>query len=136
MRENGRARTGEASAEPAPTATDGFNPAWSGMTSPTGTRPWHRSPTRAARDPTTYILDILTAVLASEPSPALTKLFDVWDNVLDVLIRGGEWTQLETVLTMLPEAETVRPDLADSHKQRSPGCSWSFTAQNGLKTIG
>ena len=85
-------------AEPAPTATDGFNPAWSGMTFRPGTRdPGTRDPTRNRRDPTTYILDILTAVLASEPSPALlTKLFDVWDNVLDVLIRGGEWTQLET----------------------------------------
>lgn len=90
-----------------------------------------------ARDPTTYILDILTAVLASEPSPALlTKLFDVWDNVLDVLIRGGEWTQLETVLTMLQEAETVRPDLADSHKQQVAGLFDGLHRPERLKAIG
>ena len=35
-------------------------------------------------------LAILTAVLASEPSTAmLTKLFEVWDGVLEVLIRNG-----------------------------------------------
>ena len=72
--------------------------------------------------PPLYILDILMAVLASEPSPALlTKLFDVWDSVIDVLIRAGQWTLLETVLTMLQEAEAVRPDLSEDHKQQIAG---------------
>ncbi|MBS0171141.1 MAG: HEAT repeat domain-containing protein [Nitrospira sp.] len=90
-----------------------------------------------SRDATTYILDILTAVLASEPSPALlTKLFDVWDHVIDVLIRAGEWTLLETVMTMLQEAETVRPDLADSHKQQVAGLFEGLHRPERLKAIG
>jgi len=35
----------------------------------------------SARDHTTYILDMLTAILASEKSPViLTKLLDLWDK--------------------------------------------------------
>ena len=90
-----------------------------------------------ARNPTTYILDILTAVLASEPSPALlSKLFEVWDSVLDVLIRAGEWTLLETVLTMLQEAETVRPDLSESHTQQVAGLFGGLHRPERLKAIG
>ena len=90
-----------------------------------------------ARDSTTYILDILTAVLASEPMPALlSKLFDVWDSVIEVLIRAGEWTLLETVLTMLQEAETVRPDLSDSHKQQVAGLFDGLHRPERLKAIG
>lgn len=90
-----------------------------------------------ARNPTTYILDILTAVLASEPSPALlSKLFEVWDSVIDVLIRAGEWTLLETVLTMLQEAETVRPDLSDSHRQQVAGLFDGLHRPERLKSIG
>ncbi len=90
-----------------------------------------------ARDATNYILDILTAVLASESSPTLlTKLFDVWDNVLDVLIRAGQWTLLETVLTMLQEAETVRPDLSDGHKQQVAGLFDGLARPERLKAIG
>ncbi len=89
------------------------------------------------RDATTYILDILTAVLASEPSPALlTKLFDVWDHVLDVLIRAGQWTLIETVLTMLQEAETVRPDLSESHKQQVAGLFDGLSRPERLKGVG
>lgn len=90
-----------------------------------------------ARDATTYILDILSAVLASEPSPVLlTKLFDVWDHVLEALIRAGQWTMLETVLTMLQEAETVRPDLSDSHKQQVAGLFDGLGRPERLKAIG
>lgn len=90
-----------------------------------------------ARDATAYILDILSAVLASEPSPLLlTKLFDVWDQVVEALIRAGQWTLLETVLTMLQEAETVRPDLAESHKQQVAGLFDSLGRPERLKAIG
>ncbi|MGH7147252.1 MAG: hypothetical protein ACREIJ_05035, partial [Nitrospiraceae bacterium] len=38
----------------------------------------------SVRDNMTYLLDMLTAILASEKSPAiLTKLLDLWGNVLD-----------------------------------------------------
>ena len=42
----------------------------------------------------TYLLDMLTAILASEKSPViLTKLFDLWGNVLDSLAAQGKWTR-------------------------------------------
>ncbi len=89
------------------------------------------------RDATAYILDILTAVLASEPSPALlTKLFEVWDHVLDVLILGGHWTQLETVLTLLQDADAVRPDLSEAHKQQLAGLFEGLSRPERLKAIG
>lgn len=90
-----------------------------------------------ARDATTYILDILSAILASEPSPLLlTKLFEVWDHVLEALIRAGQWTLLETVLTILQEAETVRTDLAESHKQQIAGLFDGLGRPERLKAIG
>ncbi len=89
------------------------------------------------RDATAYICDILTAVLASEPSPALlTKLFQVWDHVLDVLIRSGQWIQLETVLTLLQDAESVRPDLSEAHQQQLAGLLDGLSRPERLKAIG
>ena len=71
------------------------------------------------RDSTIYIIDMLTAILASETSPALlTKLFQVWGGVVESLIRNGQWTVLETVLAMLQDTEAVRPDLSSDHKQQ------------------
>jgi hypothetical protein len=69
------------------------------------------------RDGTLYVLDMATAILASEKSPALlTKLFGLWGNVVDSLLREGKWTVLESVLGLLHETEDVRPDLSDEHK--------------------
>ena len=66
-----------------------------------------------------YILDMLTAILASEKSPALlTKLFSLWGTVVESLLREGKWTVLENVLSLLHETDAVRPDLADEHKQQ------------------
>jgi hypothetical protein len=71
------------------------------------------------RDSSMYIIDILTAILASEKSPLLlTKLFDVWGGVVETLIRDGQWTVLENVLAMLQDTEAVRPDLSSDHKQQ------------------
>jgi hypothetical protein len=65
-----------------------------------------------------YILDMLTAILASEKSPTLlTKLFSLWGNVIEALIQQGRWTVLENVLSLLYETEAVRPDIGDAHKQ-------------------
>jgi len=66
-----------------------------------------------------YILDMLTAILASEMSPALlTKLFSLWGTVVESLLREGKWTVLENVLGLLHETDAVRPDLAEEHKQQ------------------
>lgn len=73
----------------------------------------------SARDNMTYLLDMLTAILASEKSPViLTKLFDLWGNVLDSLAAQGRWTVLDSVLGLLHAAAEVRPDLGDDHKKQ------------------
>ena len=65
------------------------------------------------------ILDMLTAILASEKSPALlTKLFSLWSTVVESLLREGKWTVLENVLGLLHETDAVRPDLSEEHKQQ------------------
>lgn len=69
------------------------------------------------RDATLYVLDMATAILASEKSPALlTKLFGLWGSVVDSLLSEGKWTVLESVLGLLHETGAVRPDLSDEHK--------------------
>ena len=67
----------------------------------------------------TYILDMLTAILASEKSPALlTKLISLWSHIVDTLLREGNWPVLEHVLNLLQETDAVRPDLSQEHKQQ------------------
>lgn len=64
-----------------------------------------------------YILDMLTVILASEKSPALlTKLFSLWGNIVESLLREGKWTILENVLGLLHETDAVRPDISEEHK--------------------
>jgi hypothetical protein len=73
----------------------------------------------SARDHTTYILDMLTAILASEKSPViLTKLLDLWGQVLDSLMAQGKWIVLESVLGLLQVTAEMRPDLGDDHKKQ------------------
>ena len=71
------------------------------------------------RDSSLYVLDILTAILASETQPdRLSKQFDLWNDVLGSTISQGQWKLLENVLTLLHEAGEVRPDLTDRHRQQ------------------
>ena len=73
----------------------------------------------SVRDNITYLLDMLTAILASEKSPAiLTKLLDLWGNILDALAAQGKWTVLDSVLGLLHATAEVRPDLGDDHKKQ------------------
>jgi hypothetical protein len=73
--------------------------------------------TERTRDNTTYLLDMLTAILASEKSPAiLTKLLDLWGNVIDSLAAQGKWPLLDSVLGLLRTTTEIRPDLSDEHK--------------------
>jgi hypothetical protein len=66
-----------------------------------------------------YIMDMLTAILAYETSPALlTKLFTIWGSIIESLFRDGKWTVLEHVLSLLHETDVVRPDLGQEHKQQ------------------
>ncbi len=69
------------------------------------------------RDNTTYLLDMLTAILASEKSAViLTKLLDLWGNVLDSLTAQGKWVVLDSVLGLLHVTAEVRPDLGEDQK--------------------
>jgi len=62
---------------------------------------------------------MLTAILASEQSPAiLTKLLDLWGNLLDSLTAHGKWTVLDSVLGLLHAAAEIRPDLDEDHKKQ------------------
>jgi len=71
------------------------------------------------QDSTTYVLDVLTAILASEQSPALlTKLCSLWGQVITSLVQSGHWAVLETVLSILHETDVVRPDISDIHKHQ------------------
>jgi hypothetical protein len=73
--------------------------------------------TERTRDNTTYLLDMLTAILASEKSPAiLTKLLDLWGHVIDALTAQGKWPLLDSVLGLLRTTTEIRPDLSDGHK--------------------
>lgn len=73
----------------------------------------------SSRDDVLYLLDTLTAILSSEQSPDLLgKLLDIYESVLKSLVREGHWTHVEHVLIMLFEAETIRPDLIDEHRQK------------------
>ena len=73
----------------------------------------------SARDNMTYLLDMLTAIMASEKSPAiLSKLFDLWGNILDSLTAQGKWSQLDSVLGLLHATGDVRPDLGADHKKQ------------------
>jgi hypothetical protein len=73
----------------------------------------------SARDNMTYLLDMLTAIMASEKSPAiLTKLLDLWGNILDSLTAQGKWPLLDSVLGLLHVTIEVRPDLGDDHKKQ------------------
>lgn len=90
----------------------------------------------SSRDTTLYIIDVLTAILASERSPQLlTKLFDVWGSVLDSLIKQGQWTVLESVLGMLQDTEAIRPDLPAEHKQQVAALLDGLNRPERLKLI-
>ncbi len=71
------------------------------------------------QDSLIYILDMLTAILVSEKSPALlTKLFSLWGTIVESLLSEGKWTILENVLNLLHETDALRPDLSEEHKHQ------------------
>ncbi len=90
----------------------------------------------SARDNTTYLLDMLTAILASEKSPVLlTKLLDLWGQVLDSLTAQGKWTVLNSVLGLLHVTAEMRPDLGDDHKKQLASLLNSLGRPERIKMI-
>ena len=88
------------------------------------------------QDALMYILDMLTAILASEQSSKLlTKLFSLWSTIVDSLLQEGKWTVLESVLSLLHETDTVRPDLGDEHKQQLASVLSGLSRAERVKTI-
>jgi HEAT repeat protein len=78
----------------------------------------------------------LIAILASERSPALlTKLFQVFDSVIDSLIGKGEWGLLENVVILLYDSEALRSDLSESHKQQLADLLTGFGRPERLKLV-
>jgi hypothetical protein len=88
------------------------------------------------RDSTVYLLDMLSVILASEKSSAmLSKLFGLWGSIVASLIHEGRWTVLESVLGLLHETETVRPDISDEHKQQLASLFTGLGQPDRLKAI-
>lgn len=88
------------------------------------------------RDAITYLLDVLTAILASEQSPELiTHLFDVYEGLIESLARQGQWSLLEHILCLLLETDAVRPDLAEEHKLKLKRILESLGTPERIKTI-
>lgn len=73
----------------------------------------------SSRDSILYLLDIMLALFSSERSPALlSKILDVYNGILKSLIQDGDWSSAEHLLMLLYDAETIRPDLTDDHKNK------------------
>ncbi len=90
----------------------------------------------SARDGMTYMLDMLLVILASEQSSALlTKLFDVFDHVLETLTKQGRWTDLTHVLDLLQQTAGARAGLSDDHRQQLAALLDSLNAPERLKLI-
>ncbi len=90
----------------------------------------------SARDSVTYVLDMLLVILASEHSPTLlTKLFDVFDSVLETLTKQGRWSALNRVLDLLQQTESTRTGLSDEHRQQLAALLDSPNRPERLKLI-
>jgi hypothetical protein len=73
----------------------------------------------SARENTTYLLDMLTAILTSEKSDALlNKLMELFGDILATLTRDGNWKLLNTFVSLLYEAHELCPNLSDHHKTK------------------
>jgi hypothetical protein len=73
----------------------------------------------SGRDDTSYLLDILTAILASEKSERLlNKLLELFGDILTTLTRDGDWKLLNTFVSLLYEAQELCPNLSDQHKTK------------------
>src|SRR5579884_2112658 len=90
----------------------------------------------SARDSVTYLLDMLTAILASEQSPlVLDRLLGLFSEILDTLTKEGNWKLLNTFVSLLREAQELCPNLSEAHKQKLAQLFDSLSRADRLKTI-
>lgn len=90
----------------------------------------------SARDNTTYLLDMLTAILASERSSLLlNRLLELFADILTTLIRDGNWKLLNTFVSLLYEAQELCPNLSDQHKATLAELFNSLGHPNSIKAM-
>jgi HEAT repeat protein len=88
------------------------------------------------RDGVTYLLDMLTAILASEQSPILLKrLLDLFGDILDALVKEGNWKLLNTFVNLLHEAQELCPNLSEEHKGQLVALFGSLGRPDRIKAI-
>lgn len=90
----------------------------------------------SARDDATYILDMLTVILASEKSPTLlASLVDVFGEILETLAKHGNWPMINHVAGLLQEAQKLCLDLPEEHKKKLSGLFDSLGRPEQIKAI-
>ncbi|MGH7205332.1 MAG: HEAT repeat domain-containing protein [Nitrospiraceae bacterium] len=90
----------------------------------------------SARDDTTYILDMLTVILASEKSPALlASLVDVFGEILETLAKHGNWPMIHHVAGLLEEAQELCPHLPEEHKKKLYGLFDALGRPEQIKAV-
>ncbi|MBA2252832.1 MAG: HEAT repeat domain-containing protein [Nitrospirales bacterium] len=90
----------------------------------------------SARDNTTYLLDMLTAILASEKSNILlNRLLELFGDILTTLLRDGNWKLLNTFVSLLYEAQELCPNLSDQHKAKLAALFNSLGHPNSINAM-
>lgn len=90
----------------------------------------------SARDNTTYLLDMLTAVLASETSDTiLNRLLELFGDILTTLTKDANWKLLNTFVSLLYEAQELCPNLSDQHKTVLAELFRSLGHPDSIKTM-
>ncbi|MGH7233486.1 MAG: HEAT repeat domain-containing protein, partial [Nitrospiraceae bacterium] len=96
----------------------------------------HEVEAESSRDDITYLLDMLTAILASEQSsPLLSKLLDLFADILETLTKQGNWKLLNTIVSLLHESQDLCPNLSDEHRTKLAGLFDALGRPERIKTI-
>ena len=90
----------------------------------------------SARDNTTYLVDVLTAILTSETSDVLlNKLLELFGDILTTLTRDGDWKLLNAFVCLLHEARELCPNLSEHHKAKLATLFGSLGHPDSIKAI-
>ncbi|HKN85455.1 MAG TPA: hypothetical protein VJV04_01210 [Nitrospiraceae bacterium] len=90
----------------------------------------------SARDNTTYLLDMLTAILTSETSDVLlNRLLELFGDILTTLTRDGDWKLLNTFVCLLHEAQELCPNLSEHHKAKLAKLFGSLSHPDSIKAV-
>jgi HEAT repeat protein len=90
----------------------------------------------SSKDSVTYLVDMLTAILASEQSEVLlSKLLNLFAEVIEPLIKDGRWKLLNTILPLLHEAQELCPNLTTAHRNQLSSLVDSLGRPDRLRMI-